>query len=131
MTCTAIKADHGTLFICGSYKSLDDLPKVPVELCYICGKPAAVLCDAPAGADNTCDKPMCRDHSHNVGKDTDVCQEHYNDYEIEQAKENRQFLSWWPIQNNIYCPACKSEEHSLNAVFCKLCGTKLIKEIDY
>jgi hypothetical protein len=86
-----------------------------------------VLCDAPMGCGETCDRPMCRDHSHNVGKDTDVCQEHYNDYEIEQAKINRleQVKRGWPIQDNNFCPNCKSEEHSTNALFCKICGTKL------
>lgn len=104
--------------------------KVPELFCYICGQSATVLCDAVKGIDQTCNRPMCRDHSHNVGKDADVCQEHYNDYEIEQAKRNRLRLSngWWPIQDNSYCPICRSEEHSANAVFCKFCSSKLIKD---
>lgn len=129
MTCTVINTKHGSAFICGRYKNLNDI-KVPVPKCYICGEPAAVLCDAMVDCDTTCDRPMCRDHSHNIDKDTDVCQEHYNDYEIDLAKRNRRFLAkyGWPIQDNIFCPACKSEEHSANALFCKKCGTKLKKE---
>lgn len=128
MTCTIVKTEYCSLSVCGSYKNLDDL-REPPQYCYICGELAAVLCDGPAGYEKTCDRPMCRDHSHNIAKDTDVCQNHYNDYEIEQAKLTRLKLSkgWWPIQDNIYCPACKSEEHSVNAVFCKFCGTKLIR----
>lgn len=129
MTCSLIPTKYGNMFVCGSYKSLEDL-REPPQMCYICGKPATVLCDAPVGYGKTCDKPMCREHSHNIGKDTDVCQEHYNDYEIEQAKENRLKLAkgWWPIQENKYCPVCKSEEHSEKAMFCKICGAKLITE---
>lgn len=129
MTCSLIRTKNGPMFICGSYKSLDDL-KEPPQFCYICGQKAAVLCDAPAGYGKTCDRPMCREHSHNIGKDTDVCHDHYNDYEIEQAKLNRSILAkgWWPIQNNLYCPVCKSEEHSDKAEFCIKCGSKLKKE---
>lgn len=131
MTCTPVFTERGTIFVCGRYEKYEDLLKEPEFPCYICGRPATVLCDAPAGYEKTCDKPMCREHSHNIGKDTDVCQDHYNDYEIEQAKENRLKLSkgWWPIQDNTYCPACKSEEHAKNAAYCKLCGAKL-KEVN-
>jgi|GEM_PF-3457090 len=128
MTCSIVQTEHGKAFICGSYKNLNELAKVPEIKCYICGNPAAVLCDAISGVNETCDRPMCREHSHNIGKDTDVCQGHYNDYEIEQAKVNRVNMAGWPIRDNIYCPDCKSEEHGANATFCKICGTKLVKE---
>lgn len=55
--------------------------------CYICGKPAVSLCDYPG-----CDKPMCREHSHRIGYDNDVCKEHFNDVSIQKAKKERERL---------------------------------------
>ena len=48
------------------------------ENCYICGKPAARLCDYE-DALGTCDQPMCSNHAHRTAKDTDYCDEHYNE----------------------------------------------------
>jgi hypothetical protein len=99
--------------------------------CYICGKPATKLCDYPISDTETCDKPMCQEHAHNIGKDNDVCNEHYNRYGIEKAKTNRKVLEkkGWDISNNYICPVCENEEHSDDAKFCKICGKEISRRI--
>lgn len=46
------------------------------EACYLCGKPAIRLCDYE-DASGSCDRPLCRRHSHHTGADTDYCPEHF------------------------------------------------------
>lgn len=57
--------------------------------CYICGKPYTSLCDATNKDEKPCDKPMCDEHRNRVIADVDVCHEHNNIKDREQAKENR------------------------------------------
>ena len=46
--------------------------------CYVCGRPAPVLCDYPDAShkSGTCDRPCCRTHAKSVGVDRDYCREH-------------------------------------------------------
>jgi len=88
-----IKKGRVVGFICSSKKIKDKLQR-----CYVCSKPATVLCDAPIGSiyfDRACNKPMCREHAHNIGPDNDVCDEHNNEISIKYAKENRKNLEKW------------------------------------
>jgi hypothetical protein len=40
-----------------------------------CLTPSSVLCDGDAGGGRTCDRPLCTEHAHHVGPDTDYCAE--------------------------------------------------------
>ena len=43
-----------------------------------CAAPSDNLCDFPVGKNGrTCDRPLCEDHSHEVGQDTHYCEAHY------------------------------------------------------
>ncbi len=46
--------------------------------CYVCQRPAPVLCDYPVAANKsgTCDRACCKTHSKSVGKGRDYCAEH-------------------------------------------------------
>ena len=57
--------------------------------CHVCGKPHTALCDATKANGKPCDLPMCDDHKHTVGVDTDVCRYHNYPKYIKQAIENR------------------------------------------
>lgn len=57
--------------------------------CHVCGKPATSLCDATKRDGYPCDAPMCEEHRHRVGEDTDVCKYHNRPNFIKQAIENR------------------------------------------
>jgi hypothetical protein len=116
---------HITGFAC-TRGNIKEKPKK----CYMCGKPATILCDAPK-SDNlfglSCDIPMCKDHAHRIGPDNDVCGYHYNEMSIRQAKKNRYKLEqWgWGREKSYVCPVCENVEHGENAKFCKICGTKI------
>ena len=61
--------------------------------CYICGKPATKLCDHRE-KEGTCDRPMCKEHTHHIGKDTDLCAEHNEVYKKNNAEpEQVSFLN--------------------------------------
>jgi hypothetical protein len=45
--------------------------------CYGCSAPSDVLCDYPVGDGKTCDRAMCREHAHHVGRDVDYCPDHF------------------------------------------------------
>lgn len=62
----------------------------PAQLfCYKCGKLSTKLCDYRDGF-STCDKPMCDECAHHIGKDTDYCDEHCNEFsQVRTDKENR------------------------------------------
>lgn len=72
MSCMPLCEDGNTIgWVCTRGRSLS-------EPCYICGKPAIRLCDYDEGS-GSCDRTMCRKHSHHSAKDTDYCAEHYNE----------------------------------------------------
>lgn len=129
MPCEIIFDEKGksTGFICRRTKT-----KKVQQKCYVCGKPATVLCDAPKG-DNlfgkSCDRPMCREHAHHIGTDNDVCDLHYNEISVKLAKDNRVRLEkWgWKIDKNYTCKTCGNEEFNEDAKFCRICGTKIEK----
>jgi hypothetical protein len=58
--------------------------------CHICGKPMVALCDATKRDGTPCNAPMCEEHRHSVGDDTDVCIYHNKPDYIKQAIVNRQ-----------------------------------------
>ena len=129
MPCYPFRDEKGNMsFLCTSEEIMDE-----PERCYICGKPATVLCDAPKG-DNlfgeACDKPMCRQHAHHIGLDNDVCDYHFNEISVRKAKENRKKLEkfGWKINTNYICPVCGNEEFNEDANFCRICGTKIDKQ---
>jgi hypothetical protein len=130
MPCEPLRDEQGRIcgFIC-SRKKIKDEP----QKCYVCGRPATVLCDAPKD-DNlfgkSCDLPMCREHAHHIGQDNDVCEYHFNEISIKQAKSNRQNLEkWgWKINKNYICKVCKNEEFNEDAKFCRICGTKIDRQ---
>lgn len=59
------------------------------QVCHICGKPMTSLCDATRKDGTPCDNPMCDEHRHTVGYDTDVCKYHNYPKYISQAILNR------------------------------------------
>lgn len=127
MPCEPLRDESGKItgFLC-SHKKIKDEP----QKCYICGKPAAVLCDALKGENlfgEACDIPMCREHAHHIGTDNDVCQHHFNEFSIRKSKENRANLEkWgWKINKNYVCPICQNEEFNEDAKFCMICGMKV------
>lgn len=102
--------------------------------CYKCNRIATLLCDGGDSALTTCDKPMCENCAKEIGKDNHVCEEHYNEFNIRQAKSNREQIT--NVHKSLYgvsdivdytCLRCKNEIHSINANFCKICGLKIEK----
>lgn len=53
--------------------------KEKAKPCYVCGKPSTRLCDYRDGF-TTCDRPMCDEHTHHHGDDTDYCDEHNSEF---------------------------------------------------
>lgn len=57
-------------------------PKTPQRRCSEpgCTKPSTVLCDWPVEGvhrpEKTCDRKLCQEHAHRVGRDTDYCPQH-------------------------------------------------------
>ena len=76
----------------------------PRPKCYICGKSATALCDHSdygLGAQRvlkTCDRPMCNEHRHRVGKDTDYCDEHYEVYKDDEFRRRKEQKNSEPEQ---------------------------------
>lgn len=60
------------------------------NVCHVCGQPMVALCDATRKDGNPCDLPLCEEHRHRVGVDTDVCDYHNYPKYIEQAIKNRE-----------------------------------------
>lgn len=58
--------------------------------CHICGKPMVTLCDATREDGKACNLPMCKEHSHHVGEDIDVCNYHNYPTYIKEAIEKRE-----------------------------------------
>lgn len=90
MPCIPFKSEDGKIvgIACSRGKKQPDR-------CYVCGKSATILCDAPVGNNafgKSCDKPMCKEHAHRIGNDNDVCDYHFNEYSIKQAQKNRDKL---------------------------------------
>lgn len=56
----------GAMFICG------DLG----DHCADCMALGEFLCDYPVGDGKTCDRPICRDHSHEIGHEIHYCNGH-------------------------------------------------------
>ena len=72
MPCYPVKENGKHVgFICGSLE---------LEICSDCQYPADNLCDYPVGDGKTCDRLMCEDHSHHIGRDTHYCEFHYNEW---------------------------------------------------
>ena len=102
---------------------------VKESVCYKCGEPATKLCDCPTGEHTSCDKPMCINCANSIGEDNDVCDEHFNEKDIESAKYNRLEIekNGQEIEKKYICPVCKNEKHSINANYCTICGNKITK----
>ncbi len=47
------------------------------EHCAECAAPSDILCDYPVGDGKTCDRSLCRDHAHSIGRDLDYCDHHH------------------------------------------------------
>lgn len=45
--------------------------------CADCAAVGANLCDYPVGNDQTCDRPICPEHSNEIGPNLHYCQTHY------------------------------------------------------
>lgn len=67
----ASKRSHGVvrMFICG--------PELDVDTCADCLDMGLLLCDFPVGDGKTCDRPMCEQHSHEIGQNLHYCEAHY------------------------------------------------------
>ena len=48
--------------------------------CADCAGPAINLCDYPIGGGLTCDRSICEEHSHTVGRNAHYCDNHYAEY---------------------------------------------------
>ena len=67
MPCYSFRKDGQHIgFLCGDFG----------EHCTDCGAPADNLCDYPVGNGKTCDRPICDEHSKQVGVDIHYCQTH-------------------------------------------------------
>jgi hypothetical protein len=135
MPCEPLRDANGRIIgIACSRKKIKDEP----QKCYVCGKPAAVLCDAPVGKRgleafwDACDRPMCREHAYHIGQDNDVCEFHFNEFSIRKAKENRETLAerGWKVNTNYICPVCQNEEFNEDAKFCRICGSEIKREVN-
>ncbi len=74
MSCHVIKLKDGSTMIACSRG------RQPKPKCYICGKPADLLCDyvLEIGLKNpTCDRPLCSEHRVKIANDIDYCPEHW------------------------------------------------------
>jgi hypothetical protein len=56
-----------TMFICGDLGAH----------CADCSAVGDFLCDFPVGDGKTCDRPICEDHSKEIGPDLHYCDTHY------------------------------------------------------
>lgn len=85
MPCEKITLTSGGCgFLCSRGRA-----KEPPKPCYVCGKPSTRLCDYRDGF-TTCDQPMCDEHAHHHGTDTDYCEEHDNEFSKKRtAAENK------------------------------------------
>lgn len=65
-----------------------------------CGRPGELLCDwkVKDKKSGTCDRPICRQHALEVGKDKHLCQEHQQAYS-DWRKRHPQPASPEPQQN--------------------------------
>lgn len=56
------------------------MSKTPAKKCFVCGKPAGLLCDGPVASrrSGTCDRPLCDNCTTKTGpvQDADLCPEH-------------------------------------------------------
>lgn len=59
----------------------------PRPKCYVCGAPAISLCDHYNNAFDICSKAMCKAHRHHVAKDTDYCEEHFNEFSMQRSNK--------------------------------------------
>lgn len=53
----------------------------------ICGAPSGFQCDWDIGLGRTCDRRVCRAHSHEVGKNKHYCPAHSQQHLDEQAQD--------------------------------------------
>lgn len=56
-----------TMFLCGEFG----------PHCADCSAIGDFLCDYPVGDGKTCDRPICDDHSHEIGPEVHYCDTHY------------------------------------------------------
>lgn len=104
MPCKIFKDKNGNTagFICSRDKK---------TVCHVCGKPMTSLCDATKKDGTPCDIPMCDEHRHTVGLDTDVCCYHNYPKYIKQALENRKERAKKEKEGNIYKIAPEIEDY--------------------
>lgn len=81
MSCESVPFAGGTAIIC----TRGAKPKpASSNVCYVCKKKAMYACDfqvariTPGGI--TCDRGLCLDHAHKVGRNKDLCPEHIEEY---------------------------------------------------
>ena len=64
-----------TAIICGNFPESKGFSTIP--FCAYCQKRHTKLCDAPVGDEgDTCDLPMCKEHSFSPHKGVDLCRAH-------------------------------------------------------
>lgn len=67
--CFTLRMPDGTAaIICGSFPG--------VKHCVVCGAMSTRLCDFKQPSGGTCDAPMCDEHAHRTGANTDFCPLH-------------------------------------------------------
>lgn len=57
--------------------------------CHGCAAPSDNLCDYPVGEGLTCDRPLCEDHSYEVGRDMHYCEAHHGKWKAFSSKDMR------------------------------------------
>jgi len=73
MTCYMKPVLGGSIFFCG------DLGPHCAD--HRCNWLPDNLCDYPVGPGKTCDRPICADHSYEIGPDIHYCASHYKAWE--------------------------------------------------
>ncbi|MFC6197789.1 hypothetical protein [Ponticaulis profundi] len=67
----------GPIFIHGDFET---------DQCADCSRESKYLCDYPVGDDKTCDRMMCKSHSHHIGGDVHYCEFHFYEWTKYTAK---------------------------------------------
>ncbi len=71
MTCYYVVGDSGHIFMCGD---------LGIH-CADCGDVCEFLCDYPVGDDKTCDRPMCKNHAHEIASELHYCDSHFVEWQ--------------------------------------------------
>lgn len=79
MKCSRLKVGGISAIVCGSKR---------IETCIVCQEPASSLCDWKVGT-GTCDAALCDKHRHQVGKNKDLCEDHFNAWQDHTANKQK------------------------------------------